>query len=335
MQSSQGDPSTGAVSSWASALAGFTEKRVLAVLALGFSSGLPLALTFGTLSIWLAEEGVSRTAIGLFASVGTPYALKFLWAPVIDRVDFPLLGRFFGRRRGWMLATQFASAAAILALGQTHPGEDAWLTALLALIVATCSASQDIVIDAYRVEILERRLLPSGATAVQFGYRIAMLVSGAGALYLATFVGWSTTYAVMAGLLLVGVIATLANPEPEQSPATSAVPEGAVAWLRRAVLDPFADFLRRPGWLAILAFIVLYKFGDAFAGVMTSPFLIDIGFSKIEIANVVKVFGFGATMAGLVLGGVLMNAVGLVRSLWICGLLQLGSNLVFCLQAAV
>jgi len=320
---------------WRAAIVPFGDRQVLAVLALGFSSGLPLALTFGTLTVWMAEVGVSKASIGLFASVGTPYALKFLWAPLIDRMSLPVLTRVFGRRRGWMLFTQALLIASILALGMTDPGRDPGITAICALIVAFCSASQDIVIDAYRVEILEPRLLPSGATSVQFGYRIAMLVSGAGALYLASALPWSTVYAIMAALVVVGVAVTLASREPAAGASESQEPEGAAAWFERAVLQPFVEFARRPGWAGVLLFVVFFKLGDAFAGVMTNPFLIDLGFSKIDIANVVKVFGFGATMLGLVAGGVLINIVGLRRALWITGTLQLATNLVFVAQAEI
>lgn len=312
----------------------FGEGRVLAVLALGFSSGLPLALTFGTLTVWMAEVGVSKTTIGLFASVGTPYALKFFWAPLIDRMHLPILTAWLGRRRSWMLATQMALIAAILVLGQTDPSRDPEIVAVCAIVVAFCSASQDIVIDAYRVEILDVRQLPAGATSVQFGYRIAMLVSGAGALYLASVLPWSVVYAVMAGLVLVGVVVTLFGAEPAAA-AEASQSFAFASWFRRAAIEPFSDFMSRSGWLGILAFVAFFKLGDAFAGIMTNPFLIELGFSKIDIANVVKVFGFGATMLGLVIGGLLMNAIGLRRSLWITGVLQLATNLVFAVQATM
>ncbi|MBM3568780.1 MAG: AmpG family muropeptide MFS transporter [Alphaproteobacteria bacterium] len=297
---------------------------------MGFASGLPLALGAGTLSVWLAESGVSRATIGLFAAIGTPYALKFLWAPLVDRLPLPLLGRLLGRRRSWLLLTQAAVIVCMIGLGQADPRIDPLLTATWAVALAISSASQDIVVDAWRVEILERELLPAGATSVQLGYRIAMLTSGAGALYLASALPWATVYAVMAGLMAIGVATTLLGPEPE-APAD---PGGGIGQrIVRAVVHPFVEFAGRPGWPVLLAFVLFYKFGDAFAGVMTNPFLVDIGFSKIDIANVAKVFGFGASLAGLALGGVLMNAVGVTRALWICGILQLLTNLMFVVQA--
>jgi PAT family beta-lactamase induction signal transducer AmpG len=337
---------------WVDALAVYGDRRVLAILFLGFSSGLPLALTFSTLSFWLKEEGLTNTAIGLFASVSTPYALKFLWAPLMDRAPLPGLTRMFGRRRGWILGTQIALMISIFGLGLTHPGADAWRTAFMAVVVAFCSASQDIVIDAYRVDVLEPRQQAAGAAAIVFGYRVGMLVSGAGALFLATHATWFQVYAVMSGMVVIGIAATLLAPEPRQHESAEAIERdrrvraflaerpqfadwsaGAVAWLYGAVVAPFADFVKRRGWVGILLFVMFYKFGDALAGVMTNPFLLELGFSKTEIATVVKTYGLIATLVGAAAGGSLMNAVGLIRCLWICGILQMLSNLTFAVQA--
>ena len=326
---------------WMRAAAVYREPRVLAVIALGFASGLPLLLTASTLAIWLAEAGVDKTTIGLFALVGVPYSLKFLWAPLIDRLRLPVLTRAFGRRRGWMLLTQFALMAALVGLGAAHPARDPALTALLALVVAFCSASQDIVIDAFRVEILEERQQGAGAAAIVFGYRMAILVAGAGALYLATVVSWFWTYATMAALISVGIVTVLLTPEPagqaeQERGAAARRPGGlaeAAAWVYEAVVAPFAEFMRRRGWLAILAFIVLYKFGDALAGVMANPFYIEMGFSKAEIASISKLYGLVATLAGGFLGGLLVSRWGIVPSLLACGLLQMLSNLMFAVQA--
>lgn len=332
---------------WMRAAAVYREPRVLAVIALGFASGLPLLLTASTLAIWLAEAGVDKTTIGLFALVGVPYSLKFLWAPLIDRLRLPVLTRAFGRRRSWMLLTQFALMAALVGLGAAHPARDPGLTALLALVVAFCSASQDIVIDAFRVEILEERQQGAGAAAIVFGYRMAILVAGAGALYLATVVSWFWTYATMAALISVGVVTVLLTPEPAGRPEREQQTRGvtarrpgllgglteAGAWVYEAVVAPFAEFMRRRGWLAILAFIVLYKFGDALAGVMANPFYIEMGFSKAEIASISKLYGLVATLAGGFLGGLLVSRWGIVPSLLVCGLLQMLSNLMFAAQA--
>jgi PAT family beta-lactamase induction signal transducer AmpG len=316
---------------WRDSFAVFLDRRILTVLLLGFSSGLPLALTGATLAVWLTESGVDLKSVGLFALVGVPYIYKFAWAPLIDHVRLPVLTRAFGRRRGWMLATQGALIAALLGLGNTDPATDTLVTALLALVVAFCSASQDIVIDAYRVEILNEEQYGAGAAAVQFGYRIAMLVSGAGALLIAQYSGsWPVTYAVMAVLVGIGMVTVLVNPEPAAPPRIGAAP-GLAGWLRHAVADPFTDMARRQGWMivAVLAFVMLYKLGDAFAGVMANPFYIKMGFTKAEIAGISKVFGFGATIVGTFVGGVLVARYGIVKSLVACGVLQMLSNLMF------
>jgi len=337
---------------WLDSLAVYADRRVLTILFLGFSSGLPLALTFSTLSFWLKEEGLTNTAIGLFASVSTPYALKFLWAPLIDRAPLPVLSRVFGRRRGWLLATQIALMMSVFALGTTDPGVDAWSTALAAVVVAFFSASQDIVIDAYRVDVLEERQQAAGAAAIVFGYRMGMLASGAGALLLASYASWFEVYALMAALVSVGIVATLLAPEPERRETAEAqererrvraylatntqlAARGAAlaALIYGAVIAPFADFMKRSGWVAILLFVMFYKLGDALAGVMTNPFLLEIGFSKTEIAAIVKSYGLIATLIGAAAGGSLMTSVGLVRCLWICGILQMLSNLTFAAQA--
>ena len=317
---------------WLAAASVYTRPRLLLILALGFSSGLPLALTFGTLTFWLAEEGVSKSAIGLFALVGTAYTLKFLWSPLMDQLPLPPLTTWLGRRRGWLLASQIALVVTMVGLGQTNPAADPGWTALWAVALAFASASQDIVIDAYRVEILRDEEQGAGAANIVFGYRVGMLVSGAGALYVASAAPWSTVYIVMAACMSVGILATVLAREPEAPvipPAAGSAAERAAAWLKRAVVEPFAEFLSRPGWLAFLAFVLLYKLGDAAVGIMTNPLYVELGFSKTEVANVVKIFGLGATLAGAFLGGLLIAKLGLIRALWICGILQLFSNLAF------
>lgn len=315
------------------------EPRLATVLGLGFASGLPLPLTFGTLSFWLAESGVSRTAIGLFALVGTAYSLKFLWAPLVDGLPLPPLTRWFGRRRGWTLGVQAALIAAIVALGLTDPAADPLPTAVAALAVAFLSATQDIVIDAYRIELLPPEEQGMGAAAVQWGYRGGMMAASAGALYAAAFGGWGVAYAVMAALMLIGVVTVLLSPEPDGVPAAPPPPRAAgpvvraAAWIRASVVAPFADFARRPGWLAIILFVVLYKLGDALAGVMANPFYVALGFTKIEVANIAKLFGVAATLAGLAAAGVIVYRWGVYRSLLVCGLLQAASNLTYVIQA--
>ncbi len=304
---------------------------------MGFSSGLPLVLTAGTLSFRLAEAGVSLTAIGLFALVGLSYSLKFLWSPLIDRLPVPLLTARFGRRRGWALLIQPLLAFAILALGLVSPvGAPGW-TALAAVSVAFLSASQDIVIDAYRIELLRPEEQGAGAAATQWGYRFGMLAASAGALYAAHFGGWRFAYGVMAALMLVGFLAVLFTREPFGIKKLEPL-QGDTAfarlgnWLERAVLAPFGDFLTRRGAIAILAFVVLYKYGDALAGTMSNPLYVAIGFSKVEVASIGKIYGFLASLLGLALGGVLVLRQGVMRALLLCGVLQMFSNLMYVLQ---
>lgn len=328
--------------SWRETLAVYRDRRMALILVLGFASGLPLALTLATLTAWLASEGISRTTIGLFALAGLPYAFKFVWSPAIDGLRLPVLSRRLGRRRGWMLASQVALAAAILGLATADPTRNVGVMAALALLVAFLSATQDIVIDAWRVEILAAREQGAGAATVQLGYRVGMLVSGAGALYIADAFGFHAAYVVMAVVMGIGMMATLMAPEPgaPTSPErdSRAAPDdrpGVTAWLKAHVIAPFADFVGRPGWAAILLFIVLYKFGDAIAGVMSNAFFVEIGFSLSTIASVTKVFGIAATLAGAVAGGLVVARAGIVRALIFCGVLQLASNLMFAVQAAV
>lgn len=319
---------------WRDAVVTYTEPRVLRVLALGFASGLPLLLTYSTLSAWLATAGVKRAAIGAFALVGTPYAFKFLWSPLVDRVP-PLLP--LGRRRGWGITIQLLLIGAILALGTCSPKHDLPRMAVLSVLVAFLSASQDIVIDAYRVESLHGDQQAPGAAVIQFGYRIAMLVSGAGSLLIAAYAGWFAAYATMAALLGVGVLVFLTAPEPPV-PADHAR-AAASGWnairqgFSTAVIGPFRDFMRRPLWPIILIAIFGYKLGEAMAGVMATPLYISVGFTLPEIAAVSKLFGFFSIVAGVFLGGVVTVRFGIRRSLILCGILQTLGNLFYVLQA--
>ncbi|MGN7611495.1 AmpG family muropeptide MFS transporter [Magnetococcales bacterium HHB-1] len=334
---------------WFDAFRVYTEPRVFAIFLLGFSCGLPLALTASTLSVWMAEHGVDKTTIGLFALAGLPYTLKFLWSPLMDHLPLWGLTNVLGRRRGWLIFTQIALMGSLIVLGFSDPAIDPFNTALIALIVVFFSASQDIVVDAYRVEVLPEHQYAAGAAAYVFGYRVGMLLSSAGALYLASHFSWAITYMVMAGFVIIGMITALLNPEPKIQDQTalvmqqqtdyylekwSALPLWAKPFLQQmmvAVVHPFLEFMRRPGWWLILTFILFYKFGDALAGVMSYPFYVEMQFSKIEIANIAKTFGLAATLSGVFLGGVLSNRVGLLKALLWCGILQMISNLMFVL----
>ena len=323
------------MSGWSRSLAVYCNRRVLLILPLGFASGLPLLLTFSTLSAWLATAGVSRSAIGAFALAGIPYAFKFLWSPLIDRLPPPIP---IGRRRGWGIAIQIALVVAMLALGSRDPKRDLALMGVLALLVAFLSASQDIVIDAYRVEVLTPEQQGPGAGMIQTGYRIAMLVSGAGSLIIAARAGWFAAYATMAALMAVGMLVFLLGPEPTVSIDTAYAAgtdgrETMSSWLATSVIGPFVDFMRRPLWAAILIFILGYKLGEAMAGVMATPLYISLGFSLNEIAAVSKLAGFFATVVGALVGGVVAARLGVWRALLLCGVLQSAGNLFYVLQA--
>ncbi|MFZ5588289.1 MAG: AmpG family muropeptide MFS transporter [Pseudomonadota bacterium] len=304
-------------------LAIFTNRRVGVMLFLGFASGLPLALTGGTLQAWMTVEGVDLRTIGIFSLVGLPYTLKFLWAPLMDRFVPPWLGR----RRGWMLAMQLGLMFAITALGLSSPQHAPWALAALALLVALLSASQDIVFDAYRADVLRPAERGMGAAVSVMGYRIAMLVSGALALVLSAQIGWQSTYLLMAALLGLGVAATLIGPEPElrvTPPRT----------LQEAVWEPLHEFFTRRAAIALLLLIVLYKLGDAFAGSLTTAFLIrGVGFSVGEVGTINKGLGLVALIVGALFGGALMARLGLLRALLVFGALQALSNLSFMVLA--
>lgn len=319
---------------WRQTLAAYTQPRVLQVLALGFSSGLPLLLTYSTLSAWLATAGVRRAAIGTFALVGTPYAFKFLWSPLMDRVPPPIP---LGRRRGWGITIQILLIGAILWLGTCNPKHNLPLMAALAVLVAFLSASQDIVIDAWRVESMGADQQAPGAAMIGSGYRIGMLVAGAGCLLIAAHAGWFAAYATMAALLSVGLLVFVFGPEPKVLVETSGAGQRGWDAIRHAfstaVIGPFRDFMRRPLWPVILISIFGYKLGEAMAGVMSTPLYISLGFTLPEIAAVSKVFGFFSIVAGALLGGVVTSRWGIRSSLIVCGILQSIGNLFFVLQA--
>ncbi len=296
--------------------------RMWVALWMGFASGLPLLLTGSVLQAWMREDGINLGTIGLFALVGLPYTLKFIWAPFLDRYTFS----FLGRRRGWLLASQVAVITAIVALGQIQPGVEPMELAVAALLLTFFSATQDIVIDAYRREALADEELGLGAALYVNGYRLGMLVASGGGLILADQFSFPWVYTFMACVMLVGVFTTLFAPEPV---AVAGTPQSLYA----AVVDPFKDYFKRQDALWILLFILLYKIGDTMASHMTTPFYLDLGFSKSEIGAVVKVFGFWATVLGSLLGGILILRIGIYRSLCGFGILQSLSTLGFALLA--
>ena len=315
----------------------YLDKRILTVAALGFASGLPLLLTFSTLSAWLTSAGIDRTSVGFFAEVGTPYILKFLWSPILDHWLLPQLGARFGRRKSWGIVIQLLLIAAILALGTCNPRENLSLMAGLAVIVAFLSASQDIVIDAYRIEILPPELQGPGSGAVQAGYRIGLLMAGAGALFIAQDYGWFAAYAAMAGCLSVGLGIFIWRPEPAISAEILADKRAhrldLKAEFQRDVIRPFTDFMQRKGWLWVLVFIFTYKLGEAMAGSMAIRLYQELNFSLKEIATVSKIFGFAPTIIGTILGGWLTYRLGERRALLAFGIAQSVGNLFYVLQA--
>ena len=328
--------------SWKDAALVYFRRDVLVVVFLGFASGLPLALSGSTLLIWMAEAKTDIKTLGLFALVGTPYTLKFLWAPVIDALSIPVLGRVLGRRRSWLLASQLLLMAAILYLATRDPALSPALVALGAVFVAFASATQDIVIDAYRVETLDTSEQAAGMGGYVAAYRVGMLVSTAGALYitegfeklagLGKAEAWSASFMVMALLVAVGMVTTLVAREKVQPLPATVEDQSTQASVKRVFLtarDALADFLKRDLALAVLGFVIFFKFCDAFAGALIAPFIIDIGFQRVDYANYVKGVGLIASLLGGFAGGMIARALPLSASLWLAAILQMLSNLAF------
>ncbi len=306
----------------------YRDPRLLAIFAMGFSSGLPLPLTTTTLTYWLARDGLDKTSIGLVTLFGMPYALKFVWAPLLDHWTLPGLASL-GRRRGWILALQAGLVAAIASLGHVDPSTAPLATGLAVLAIAFLSASQDIAVDAYRIEILADHEQGAGAAVTQAGYRAGMLLSGAGAIALADFASWTSTFAALAfaiGLSMLGVV--LAR-EPARADTASTRPTSLAATLRRAFLDPIQDLATRPLWPLVLAFAVLYKLGESVALAMSNPFFIELGFSGVEIASLTKVVGLAASVVGILVGGVLVARSSIRPALILGGILQAATNLFY------
>ncbi|ESR26990.1 AmpG family muropeptide MFS transporter [Lutibaculum baratangense] len=337
---------------FAAALKVFLQPRVLIVLFLGFASGLPLALSGSTLALRMADQGVDLGTIGLFSLVGIPYTIKFLWAPIVDATNVPVLTRLLGRRRGWLILSQLLLIAAVVYLGSLDPTIMPWAVAFGALLVAIASATQDIVIDAFRVESLPDEEQAAGMAWFVSAYRVGMLVSTAGAALAVSYLqangfelgaAWGWAYAAMAGFVLVGMITTLLATEPGRDGRTDqthlgeehAPKQNPVMRVAVTAYAAFHEFLTRRDAIAILIFVVLYKFCDAFAGVMTAPFVLDIGFSKAAYAGIVKGVGFGAVLVGGFVGGAMARAMPMYTALMIAGVLQMASNLVFSWQALI
>jgi PAT family beta-lactamase induction signal transducer AmpG len=340
--------------SWRSAFSVYAQPRVLGMIFLGFSAGLPFSLVSSTLSAWLADEQVSLSVIGYFSLVGIAYSIKVFWAPVIDRLPLPFLNRLLGKRRSWMLLAQSGIALGLFFISELDMHQHLQQLALLAVLIAFCSATQDIVIDAYRIEAVVAKYQGAMAAMYVFGYRLALLIAGAGVLYLAEYGSWKTAYQVMALAMLVGILTTLTISEPEHNTDSrvKAIEEKIesvlgvnrakpfmarfLKWFSDAVVSPFVEFFQRNGKMAIwiLLLIGIYKISDIAMGVMALPFYLDLGFSKKEIADVSKVFGFFMTIIGTSLGGMLVVRFGIMRPLLLGGILAAATNLLFAVLAS-
>lgn len=356
----------------------YRQPQALTLLFLGFSAGLPFLLVFSTLSAWLTEVGISRTTIGFFSWVGITYSIKVFWAPIVDRLKIPLLDQYLGKRRSWMLTAQIGIALGLIGMGMTQPNGVAWAwfpkedanglyqLACLALLVAFSSATQDIAIDAYRIEVADSRSQGAMSAAYILGYRIALLVAGAGALTLSDFFSWRMTYIIMGLLVSVGIIAvimarntdthkTTSTPDIDTPDTDTSADPTELAWLKQldskwptwckntlemvmlALVCPLTDFFRREGLWAIflLVLISVYRISDITMGVMANPFYLDIGFSKIEIASVTKVFGFFMTLLGSFIAGILVARLGLLKPLLWGAVLVASTNLLFAYMATL
>lgn len=342
---------------WWQAVLVYRQPRMLSMLFLGFSAGLPFMLVFATLSFWLRQIGIERATIGMLSWVGIVYSIKFLWAPFVDRLALPVLDRWLGRRRSWMLVAQIGIAVGLLNIAMSDPAQGVLHVALFALFVAFCSATQDISIDAWRIESAPVDQQGAMAAAYQLGYRVSMMVGSAGALVIASAAGWPASYTAMAALVGVGIVTTLLVKEPERLiPRDSLLREQrAVEWLERnahlpatlrhagawfvgAVICPLVDFFGRYGLqlgLVIFAFIGTYRLTDFAMGVMANPFYVDLGFTLNQVAAVAKVYGVGMSIVGILVGGIAVAKLGRTRSLILGSVLIICSNLAFAAFAAV
>ena len=326
--------------SWGASLRVYLETATLRMLFLGFAAGLPLVLVLGTLSFWLREAGIDRTTIGYLSWVGLAYAFKWVWAPLVDRLPIPILSRVFGRRRAWLLLAQAAIITGLAGMALTEPKVSLETMVWFALLTAFGSATQDIALDAYRIESADVQRQAALAAAYQSGYRLAMIWAGAGALFIAAraevadvanyqHAAWQTAYLVMAACMLVGVVTVLLSPEPARVVLPPA--RNAAAWLREVLIEPFAEFLKRYKWQAalILGLIAVYRISDVVMGIMAYPFYVDMGYTKDEVAAVSKIYGVIMTLAGAFVGGALTLRFGVMRVLMLGAILSAASNLLF------
>ena len=340
--------------SWREAFKVYRQRPVIIMFFLGFSAGLPFLLVFSTLTAWLTDEGLTKSTIGFFSWIGITYSIKVFWAPVVDRIKLPILHRILGQRRSWILLAQCGIALGLYLMATTDPGKHTEMIAVFGVLVAFSSATQDISIDAYRIEAVIAQYQAAMSATYVFGYRLALLVAGAGSLYLAQYMSWTLAYQVMAALVGIGIVATLVAPTPkisrpsmtkelaeaieERMERLAHLPEKVarvMSWFAEAVVGPFVDFFRRHGnaaWI-ILLFVAVYRISDITMGVMANPFYLDMGFSKVEIADVTKVFGFVMTIFGSLLGGLLVTRYGIGRIMILGAILVASTNVLFAWMA--
>lgn len=323
---------------WLQAAAVYARPRVLIVMLLGFSAGLPLALVTSTLQAWLTQSGIDLKTIGLFSLVGLPYTFKFFWAPLVDALNVPILTALLGRRRSWLVLSQVLLIAAIVVLGFSDPKTSIFYVTVAAVLVAAASATQDIVIDAFRVESLPQEEQAAGIASYILAYRVALLLSGAGALLLVSYLeatgvaqltAWKISYIAAAACVAVGMLAALLAKEPAAEPSEENTSGSPVRRVFATAFSAFNEFLSRPLAITVLVFVLLFKFCDAFAGVLTVPFVLKTGFSLATYATVVKGVGFAAAVIGGLAGGMLARALPLTTCLWIAAIIQMLSNLMF------
>ena len=342
---------------WRQALGAYRDPRVVTMFFMGISAGLPLILVFSTLSLWLRDVGISRTAIGFFSWVAATYGFKFLWSPLVDRLRLPRPLSGLGRRRSWIVLAILGVIAGLIGMAFTDPSSDLWQMALFAVIVAFSSATQDIALDAFRIESAPEHMQGATAGAYQAGYMLAFkIIGGALALYLAEYIDWSTAYATMAAFMSIGIVTILIRPEPTTA-RTQATDEllakiqaaaglrggrqtaftRIAAWFSTAVIGPFTEFFSRNGWwaLLILALIGVYRLSDITLGVMAGPFYIDLGFSKTDIANATKLFGLFAAIGGALFGGFIVARIGVLPALFTAALTVIATNLLFGFMALI
>lgn len=331
--------------SWMTTARVYSDPRILSIFLLGFSSGLPFFLTLATLHARMSEAGISKTLIGLFVLLTLPYSLKFIWAPIIDSFKLPVLNDLLGHRKSWMISSQLFLIFALFNLGTSDPSTSILSVAFWTLVVSFLSATQDIVVEAYRVEILQRNQIGAGATASNLGYRLGLWMSGAGALYLAAYFSWPIAYAFMAATVSIGIVTTLLSPEPAKLEDISSTIKklkthsvtkphflaAAYVLFRHALISLHNE--RR--WSTIVLFILFYKLSDTMLNIMSIPFLLETGFTKLEIAHVAKSFGIGAMIIGGIIGGIMIARYPILNSLILCSALQIFASLMFMTQASL